>query len=184
MGSSPSSHPLIPLIFLRIAMPSSQPPPHDKQALKEELLHRMEQDLTTLERVHHETRAGATHEEAKSESDKDTRALEQTYLARGQAQRIVDLRAEVADVRNMVLRRGDGGGPVCLGALLHVEEDGEEQYLFMASHGGGWTLAGGDVHVITPKSPLGDALLGLRAGEECETFIANRNRDIYILDVW
>jgi len=34
---------------------------------------------------------GATHEENKPENDKDTRALEQSYLARGQAQRVVEL---------------------------------------------------------------------------------------------
>ena len=42
-------------------------------------------DLASLQRAHRATVEGATHEEAKPENDKDTRALEQSYLARGQS---------------------------------------------------------------------------------------------------
>ena len=154
-----------------------------KSDLKHELLQRMEEDLATLERVHHETRAGATHDEARAESDKDTRALEQTYLARGQAQRIAELRAEVAALRAMPVTPLEADGPVRVGALIQVEEDGAEQLLFMASHGGGWTLAGGRVRVVTPKSRLGDALLGLRPGDDCDVFIADQARELSILEV-
>ena len=164
--------------------PHAAHPPHDKQALKQELIHLMAEDLAVLERLHHDTASGATHEEAKSEGDKDTRALEQTYLARGQAQRITDLRAELAEVRNMVLRDAGEDGPACVGALVQVEENGDEQLLFVASHGGGWSVGEGRIRVITPKSPLGEALIGLRAGDDCEVFIANRARDISILHVW
>ena len=51
-----------------------------KQALKTELAALLAADLETLEKAHRATREGVTHEDAKPENDKDTRALEQTYL--------------------------------------------------------------------------------------------------------
>jgi len=58
-------------------------PAPTKPTLKAELLALLAADLDTLERAHRATTEGATHEEAKPENDKDTRALEQSYLARG-----------------------------------------------------------------------------------------------------
>ena len=55
-------------------------------------------DLATLEKAQHATQAAATHEEAKPENDKDTRALEQSYLARGQALELFPGRSDVFDL--------------------------------------------------------------------------------------
>src|SRR5262249_35036413 len=65
----------------------SMPRVFEKQALKRQLLDLLREQLEVLEHAHRTTHAGATHEEAKPENDKDTRALEQSYLARGQANR-------------------------------------------------------------------------------------------------
>src|SRR3984957_21184854 len=88
-----------------------------KPTLKAELLALLTADLETLERAHRATREGATHEEAKPENDKDTRALAQSYLARGEALRIEELRGGLADVTSMALRAFRDGDPAALGAL-------------------------------------------------------------------
>lgn len=144
-----------------------------KSDLKAELLALLQADLDTLERAHRATREGATHEEAKPENDKDTRALEQSYLARGQAKRIEELRAGVADVAGLPLR-DFADGAAALGALVTVDEDGVESTLLVAPAGGGARLAGGAVQVVTPKSPLGRALLGKRPGDEAEVVVAGK----------
>src|ERR1700722_19685512 len=95
-----------------------------KPTLKAELLALLTADLETLERAHRATREGATHEEAKPENDKDTRALEQSYLARGQAARIEELRLNVALVSALPVK-ASGEAPATLGSLMTVEEDGE-----------------------------------------------------------
>src|SRR5580704_13110950 len=128
-----------------------------KQALKEELLARLGADLETQVRAHRAACEGATHDEAKPENDKDTRALEQSYLARGQAARIDELRASIAEV-NALPVRGFVESRVALGALVTLEEDGQESTLLLASGGGGERLAGGRVQVVTPRSPLGHAI--------------------------
>jgi transcription elongation GreA/GreB family factor len=155
---------------------------HLKESLKRELLERLSSDLEAMERAHQATREGATHEEAKPENDKDTRALEQTYLARGQAARIEQLRGEVADVRSLALREL-ADAPAALGALVTVEEDGAESVLFLVPAGGGVRLGGGAVQTITPRSPLGRALLGKRAGDEVDVVIAAKARALRVMRV-
>ena len=153
-----------------------------KTSLRDELLARLRADLEQLERAHQATQEGATHEEAKPENDKDTRALEQSYLARGQAMRVLDARRAVADVGVMSVARLGEGQPVAVGALVITEEDGETRAVFVAPHGGGSVLSGG-VHVLTPQSPLGRVLLGRRTGEACELTLGGRERSIEIVAV-
>jgi transcription elongation GreA/GreB family factor len=152
----------------------------DKTALRDELVRVLAADLAVRERAYKAAREGATHEEAKPENDKDTRALEQSYLARGEALRIEELRAGLADVRAVRPRPASAGDPVALGALVVTEdEDGAATTLWLAPHGGGVKLTGG-VQVVTPRSPLGRALLGARAGDEREIVLAGRQRTVTV----
>jgi transcription elongation GreA/GreB family factor len=153
-----------------------------KQALKAELLARLRDDLETLTRAHRATCEGATHEQAKPENDKDTRALEQSYLARGQAARIEELRAAVAEVSAMPVRVSPESR-VALGVLVTLEEEGEESTLFLAPAGGGERLAEGQVQVVTPRSPLARALAGRREGDEVEVLLAGRARTLQIVRI-
>jgi transcription elongation GreA/GreB family factor len=151
-----------------------------RKALKEELLGILGQTLSTLEAAHAAAREGATHEEAKPENDKDTRALEQSYLARGQAMRIEALKAGLAALSTMSLADGEVGR---VGALIEAEEEsGEQATFFLVPEGGGTRLKGG-VQVVTPASPLGQALLGKRAGDEVELKLAGKTRVLSVLDV-
>ncbi len=140
----------------------------------------MTEELEAAVRAQKATQDGATHEEAKPENDKDTRALEQSYLARGQARRASELRGAVADVGAMALRDFGDGAPAAIGAIVVASEDDEERAYFLAPHGGGTRLAGGSVQVVTPEAPLGRALLGKHAGDECEIRLAGKTRTLVI----
>jgi transcription elongation GreA/GreB family factor len=154
----------------------------DKAELKAELVARLRADLETLERAHKATVEGATSEEAKPENDKDTRATEASYLARGQAARVEDLRAGYGAA--VALAVGEPkGGRVAVGALVIVEEDGAEEALFVAPAGGGTKLAGGTVRVLTPEAPLGRALLGKEAGDEVDVVLGGKTRSLAIVRV-
>jgi transcription elongation GreA/GreB family factor len=151
-----------------------------KKTLKSELISLLESTLATLETAHAAAREGATHEEAKPENDKDTRALEQSYLARGQAMRIEALKAGLASLGVMSIAPCEAGK---LGALLEAEdEDGETVRYFLAAEGGGTKLKGG-VQVVTPASPLGAALVGKRAGDEVELKLGGKSRGLVIASV-
>jgi len=150
-----------------------------KEALRAELLAQLTEMLATARVAHASAVEGATHAEAKAENDKDTRGLEQSYIARGQAQRVLDLEAAVHDVARLELRVCDVAS---MSALVSVEEDGATQRYFLAPHGGGNVLAGG-VFVITLSSPVGKALFGKRAGDDVELKIAGKTRELAVVAV-
>jgi hypothetical protein len=153
---------------------------HSKMALKAELVAILESTLAMLEAAYAAAREGATHDEAKPENDKDTRALEQSYLARGQATRIEALQAGLVALGAMNLAAADAGRA---GALIEAEgEDGQRMSYFLAPEGGGTRLKGG-VQVVTPTSPLGVALCGKRAGDEVELALGGRSRVLSLVSV-
>src|SRR6201995_5621248 len=104
-----------------------------KQTLKEELLRVGEKNLEAAEQAHRATVEAATHEEAKPENDKDTRALEQTYLARGQAMRAEALVEQIQFLRSIDL--APRPKTVIAGALVALADDDGTRCLFFAPHG-------------------------------------------------
>lgn len=159
------------------------PPLPSKQALKDELLHLLTAELDALERAQRETAQAATHEEAKPENDKDTRALEQSYLARGQAVRVEGMRTGLAETQAMPVRAFGDDQPAALGAVVTAEEGDATLVLLLAPAGGGVRLGGGAVQVVTTKSPLGRAILGKRAGDDVEVPLAGKTRALSIVTV-
>ena len=154
----------------------------DKAALQRELISILEATLATARASHAAAVEGSTHEEARPENDKDTRGLEQSYLARGQAQRVAELEAAVAETTALALRTFTAATPIALGALVTIEENAARQRYFVASHGGGAVLAGG-VQVVTPSSPIGRVLLGRRIDDEIELRLPAKLRTLVITDV-
>jgi transcription elongation GreA/GreB family factor len=154
-----------------------------KTDLRDELAHLLAADLETRQRAYRAAREGATHEEAKPENDKDTRALEQSYLARGEAARVDELTLALAEVRAMNVRRFRPDEPAAVGALVTTEGEGARARLWLAPHGGGIRLADGAVQVVTPRSPLGRAIAGKTAGDECEVVLGGRTREVTIVEV-
>ena len=154
----------------------------EKAALRDELRAQLQAALERAEAAHAAAIEGATHAEARAENPKDTRGLEQSYLARGQAQRVGELAAAVAAIDALALRALASADPVAMSALVTIEEDGVQQRWFIAPAGGGNVLGGG-VAVVTPSSPLGKALLGKRAGDELEVHLPGRVRSLAIIAV-
>ena len=153
-----------------------------KRALREELIAALHESLAAARAAHAAAVEGATHGEARAENDKDTRGLEQSYLARGQAQRVEELGVAVAAIETMAWRAFAADDPIDLGALVTADEDGNAQVFLLAPQGGGLTLSGG-VQVVTPRSPLGRALLKARAGDDVEVQRPGGNRALAIVAV-
>lgn len=157
-----------------------------KDELKAELIERMAEELAQAEASHRATLEGATHEQAKPENDKDTRALEQQYLARGQAERVETMKEHLAEVRLMPTAPLGPDQKIVLGALVELAEEDEDhagRLLFLAPQGGGTTLAKGKVQVVTPAAPLGRALMGKVVDDGFELRIAGKLRAFTVLKV-
>ena len=142
----------------------------DKRDLLKLLIEHVNADLQTMSAAQRIVVDGATHEENRPENDKDTRALEQSYLARGQAQRVVELQGAVNQLKAMELRDFSTGAAIALGALVALEDERETVHYFLAPSGGGLRLqvAGREVRVVTPQSPIGQALIGKREGDDID----------------
>ena len=153
-----------------------------KARLRDELLAHLGEALDAARAAHQTAIEGSTHPESKAENAKDTRGLEQSYLARGQARRVAELEAELVDVTAMALRDFAADAPISVGALVTAREGDEERRYLVAPGGGGRVLAD-RVHVVTPASPLGRALLGKRAGDVVEVALGGRTRELELVEV-
>ena len=141
----------------------------DKAKVLRAVRRRVAEGLEAVEQSQRETQSGAVHEESKPENDKDTRAIEATYLARGLAQRVSELRAALRTLDALELRHFDEDDPAELTALVTVEdEEGEELSFFLSPAGAGIRVELGDavVRVATTTSPVGQRLLGSRCDDE------------------
>jgi transcription elongation GreA/GreB family factor len=155
----------------------------EKQRVHQALLDKLSHDLVSAAEAAEATRKDATHAEAKPENDKDTRALEQSYLARGQAMRAEQLAEEREVLRFMPLPTLAADAAVQSGTLIELEDqDGATRVLFMAPHAGGseLSLEGMSVLVVTPASPLGAAILGRSIGDEVTLTVRGKRRNYVI----
>jgi Transcription elongation factor, GreA/GreB, C-term len=145
-------------------------PSIDKAHVLAELRARLERDLAVAVEAQRRTQSGATHEESRPENDKDTRALESSYLARGQAQRVVELSQALTSVTLLELRRFEPSSVISVSALVGLDDGERTVFYFMAPMGGGLELDvdGHAVRVLTPQSPVGRALVGQRLGSDIE----------------
>jgi transcription elongation GreA/GreB family factor len=155
----------------------------DKAAVRDALVASMRSALEMTARAAEDARAGATHEENKSEGDKDMRATEQSYLARGQAIRAEELAEQLQRLEVMQLSSFAAKDPIGAGALVRLSVDEEPRVFFVVPFGGGTELvvAGEKVTVVTPASPVGQALVGRRAGEDFELMARGAMRE-WVID--
>jgi transcription elongation GreA/GreB family factor len=157
----------------------------DKRRVLDEVIASMSATLAQLTHAAEEIRQDAIHQEAKPENDKDTRALEQTYLARGQAIRAESLIEQLQFLRTLTLPSFGQDDAIRAGALIALEEEEAIRCVFLVSYGGGIGMKVDDVlvTVVTPVSGLGRALLGRRVGDEVEVRIRNGMRAYTIVAI-
>lgn len=154
----------------------------DKQRVRDALVKALAETVAQAVEQARSTREGATHAEAKPENDKDTRALEQSYLARGQAMRAEELANQAHMLRFMDLPQFSDDDPISAGALVLLEGDDGERLLFLAPHGGGIELVidGTSVFVVTAASPMGSAVLGKSVGDDAVLKVRGTQRNYEI----
>lgn len=142
-------------------------------------------EIAVLEQSAASAREGATHEQAKPENDKDTRALEASYLAGAQAGRARDLLATKKRIEFLELRDFGKKDPIGPSALVELAVDGERSVFFLADVGGGRKVAVGgvEIQVVTAEAPLGQALLGKRQGDSFEMRVKRDVREYDIVEV-
>jgi transcription elongation GreA/GreB family factor len=140
-----------------------------KEEIIQEIIRKLSADVTVLSSASQAAHTAATHAECLPDNKYDTTALEASYIAQGQANRAQEIRIALECYRTLKLLTFDDDTPIRLTALVTLEcEEGGVRRLFLGPQAGGLKIADGDreIVVITPGSPLGRALLGLRCGDD------------------
>ncbi|PXX62921.1 hypothetical protein SAMN05660489_03961 [Pseudomonas sp. LAMO17WK12:I10] len=158
----------------------------NKSTVHQLILDKLRGDLEIAQRAAQTAYEAATHEENIAENKYDTLGLEASYLAAGQARRVEEIRQALALCQNLTLRPYDEQVGIQVGVLLGLEdENGHEQWLFLAPDGAGLKVevVGQPVTVITPRSPLGKGLLGKFEGDELEIVVAGARQQFAVTEV-
>ena len=158
----------------------------DKQRLLRDLQDRIASNLDALVRRQQDTQKGATHEENRAEHAKDTRATEQSYLARGLAARVEEMRQTLSNLEKIELMSVDAQDPIGLTALVVLgDDDIQEQTWWLLPGPGGIELsqAGTRIRTLTQAAPLGRALIGLHLGDEGSFSTPGGVRQFEVLEI-
>lgn len=157
----------------------------DKHALLVALRDDLARSIAVLTHAAREAREGATHEDAKPENAKDTRAVEAAYLAGAQADRARELERVAASLASLPVKRFGPADVISASALVELDLDGASHWYFLAPQGGGVRVrvGGVDVQVVTPPSALGRELLGKSVGDVIEVRVQGATRSYEIVSV-
>ncbi|MCA9600657.1 MAG: GreA/GreB family elongation factor [Polyangiales bacterium] len=167
-------------------MPRRSPDaPLDKRALVTHILEALSRELDTQRAAAEASQLAATHEESRPENDKDTRALEASYLARGQAMRVEETAEAIGRMKFFELRSFGPDDEIGLSALVTLEDDDGEMRCFLAPAAGGTEIefGGNRIRVVTPASPLGRALLEKCVGDEAVVTVRGVKRTYEVVRV-
>ena len=139
----------------------------NKTKLLERIVAQLSEAFAVLERAAKTSHAEATHESSKAENKYDTRGLEAAYLAGGQARQAKEILDSIELYRSLPIKAFEPGDPIDLTALVELEVDGYPSTYFMGPRSGGQEIVWRrqEVTVITPQSPLGQELMGKKAGQ-------------------
>jgi transcription elongation GreA/GreB family factor len=145
-------------------------PDIDKNRVLSALKERLATELEKAQKRAKEAAEGATHEENRAEGDKDMRATEASYVARGISGRVAEMEEALLRVNALELVSFPSGARIAITALVDLVHDERKFHYFLVPAAGGERIQLGDVEVqtLTTQSPLGKALLGLSEGEEAE----------------
>ena len=85
----------------------------------------------------------------------------------------------------MPARNFGPGEPISLGALINLETNGRSTHYLMGPRAGGTEILHDkkEILVITPQSPLGEQLVGQKAGEALQLKLGNERRTAKIIAV-
>ena len=142
----------------------------NKQLILDQIVATLSAELAALTRAANTAFAAATDPDSKAENKYDTRSLEASYVARGQAQRVAELQEAVHAFSAMSGQDFSEDSVIGLGSLVTLQTNSQTSHYFIATHAGGTEVEheGNEVFVITPASPLGQKLMGRRTEDIIE----------------
>ncbi|MFT6193966.1 MAG: transcription elongation GreA/GreB family factor [Cognaticolwellia sp.] len=124
----------------------------------------------------------ATDDQSVAETQYDTLAIEQSYLAEGQSRRVDEIRYAIKRLQSIPLTALQKKPQINIGSVVQLEKDiDKQQWFFLAPAAGGYRCKLAlqsniiNIMVITPQSPIGAAMMGKMLDDEISIQIAGKN---------
>jgi transcription elongation GreA/GreB family factor len=157
----------------------------NKAQLVKQIITSLIDSLGVLEKAARASHEEATHESSKAESKYDTRGLEAAYLAGGQARQAREILDSIKVYEALVTRDFASGEPIELTALVELDADGTHSTYFIGPKNGGLEIKHWrkEIMVITPQSPLGQNLVGRKAGQRWAAKLGGSTVKYHIVSV-
>ena len=157
----------------------------NKKNLLQILIQSMENEVPELMAAARATYDAATNEESRPENEYDTRGLEASYLAGAQAKRVAELEKDIHELKQLQIQSFNNQSPIRSTALIEVDHLDKTYWMFLLPRGGGRFVVhdGQKIQVITPTSPLGESLLGLKVGDVAIVESTDDTKEYEILKV-
>ena len=155
----------------------------NKREICFKIIIQLEADLKVAEIAAEQARNASIDDQSVAETQYDTLAIESAYLAEGQSKRIAEIKHAIALMQELKLPVLTSDSEVVLGACVKVVDSGEqESWYFVAPVAGGlqFNIEGRTITVITPQSPIGNALIGKVCDDDFELRLGAKIKTGYI----
>jgi len=133
-----------------------------KQPLVADIIRHLQTELANATEAAEKAHLAAIDDQSVAETQYDTLAIEAGYLAEGQSRRIQEFQNAIAAYRQLDLGKKSEDSAIGLGSLVQLDGDSDKGHWFFlgpAAAGYRTRIQGQDFTVITPKSPMGQALV-------------------------
>lgn len=140
--------------------------------IRDKVIALLEEQRQLIARAVDEAASATTHADAKQEGKYDTRAIESSYLAGAQAERLQDLTQKIQTITRMIFPPQTEALPVRVTSIVCAEDEDSNRSWYMLLPGAGGLKVdarGLTVTILAPESPLGQELLGKFVDEEITT---------------
>jgi transcription elongation GreA/GreB family factor len=157
----------------------------NKAEMAERVITQLRASFELLEKAARASHAEATHESSRADNKYDTRGLEASYLAHGQAQQAREILEAIQAYEAQPVRAFGPGDPIALTALVRVQINGVRAVYFVGPASGGveFEYHGEEIMVLTPLSPLGRLLMGKHSGQRWTGKQGGASVSYHILEV-
>jgi len=138
----------------------------------------LNQAITAANQAHE----AAVDDQSVAETQYDTLAIEASYLAEGQSRRVQALQGAIQAYQQLICLDFSHGKAIALSALVQLSSGQEKnQWFFIGPAAGGLRCQFKQQHitVITPQSPMGQALMDKQSDDDIE--LAKSNLADYIV---
>jgi len=143
----------------------------NKAAILTAIMDALRAEFDTLQSTSQKTRAAGNDDESKAEGKYDTRSTEDNYLADGLARQANGAAQAGAAYEDFAAPVFGPDSRIDVGALVELAFPDETRWFFLGPAGGGTEVIcdGIPITVLTPESPLGRQLIGLKTGDSTES---------------